>query len=250
MSIKTLYIMIGLLILSLSLFGCDDIDTISPPGGSTITYNNNNNITNNITSYVNITNNITSYVNITNNITSYVNITNNITTYLNTTYNITNNITNNIISSSNLSFNITYLKQNETTNLTTFQLMDNFNFTLLAYNNYSINCMIMTNAPVTVNSTRLMFNYTTIPKVIAHSCFTFTSGTALYNLGATTNNLACATTATTGNNLPTPFIYNAIIEVSTSNIIFNVWKYSEVATTFAQKQTIYKNSYCNINNLN
>jgi hypothetical protein len=138
MSIKTFFIIIGLIILSLTLFGCDGIDVISPPGGSTITYNNN--ITNNI----NLSNPYTNVINSTNAIITSNYILSNhfkINDNINGTGDINTSGTFNIFNSTGQ-----YLLYNDlTNNYINYTLVGRFNATSFAGKGAQITNLVATN---------------------------------------------------------------------------------------------------------
>jgi hypothetical protein len=221
------------------------------PGPAGANGTNAYNITINLTNIVNYTVNTTQIMNYTNNFTLINNYTNNITTNL--IQNYTNNLTNNISTIQNFttyqnSWNLQYSQSNIFLNGTTFVLMPNLTFTLEASKLYSIRCMIMTATQTTANAARVRFNYTGTITTLRHQCNTFTSGTAVYTLSVNaTLNLDCASTASIGNNLPTPFNYQAVVRDDGTPSIFNVYLYGEAVNT---SYVAYDGSYCEYKQLN
>lgn len=167
------------------------------------------------------------------------NITNNITTE------IINNITNNITVASNTITKYLSYEHNQTT--TAYAILPNFTTTLLNNSLYEIRCRLMAFTNVTANSPRFRFNYSGTGVSIAHSCETSTSGTARYQTGTTGVSLACASTASIGNNLPTPFYYEGLIKLNGNNRDFTVEFYGETAST---QYRVYQGSVCEIERLN
>ncbi len=123
----------------------------------------------------------------------------------------------------------------------------NLTFPLVANKLYEIRCRIMTNTNVTANGVRMHFNITGTTARAFQSCETRTSGTAVYQLGVVGNVLSCASTASIGANLPTPFFYEAMILEDGSASNFTIYLYGETATSTTYR--LYEGSMCEFEQL-
>lgn len=134
--------------------------------------------------------------------------------------------------------NYTKVRYNATT--TTPSAITEFSTPLTAGLVYSINCNLIYVGNTTVTSGRLKANATGTFTHIYHSCETSTSGTARYQQGSISANLACDSTASIGNNLATPMHYQASIN-SSSGGVFNMYWLSEAAGAW---NLLQQGSYC------
>jgi hypothetical protein len=143
--------------------------------------------------------------------------------------------------------NTTFLSRDFSHTSTSYLLLNNLTFELQNNSLYNVICNLVANTNVTGNSPRFRFNVSGTSLGVTQNCETSTSGTARYQIGALTGSLACVSTASIDNSLPTPFYYIGTIRTNTTlKQNFTVEFYGEASST---NYTIYQGGTCEFKKL-